>query len=370
MRFLSLAPTNLLRHKLRSAIGAAGIAFGVAAMLSVLSLVNGAIGMFEHILSTDSHYLVFERNVSDLFFSSVPDSAADAIRAMPNVESAHRLLFGIVSSPGYPVITCFGIDADDPRLEKATWLEGNRADFGTHRDTVFLGSRAAAFLKARLGAEIPIGARRFRVGGVFKAANGFEDGGVFMPISEARRFFHREGVSSLIAVKLHDPSKGEAFKRTVLARFPSLSALENREFNSSYNSFRILRTTAWAVGLCAFVLGGLGVANTMLLSVFSRIREIAVLRVCGFSRAQVAAMIFTEALAVALAGLCAGLALGIAALAVLPRLPGFQGYLQAQAGPAVIGGIAATAVLTAVAGALYPAWFATRIQPAEALRYE
>ena len=370
MRFLSLAPTNLRRHKLRSSIGAAGIAFGVAAMLSILSLVNGAIGMFERILSTDSHYLVFERNVSDLFFSSVPDSAAAQIRAMPNVASASRLLFGVVSSPGFPVITCFGIDNDDPRLAKARWIEGDRTAFGQHAGEVYLGSRAASFLKAHLGSEVPIGARRFRVAGVFKTANGFEDGGVFMPIEEARRFFHREGVSSLIAIKLRDPSKGDAFKQTVLRRFPTLSALENREFNSTYNSFRILRTTAWAVGACAFILGGLGVANTMLLSVFSRIREIAVLRVCGLSRAQIATMILAEALAVAAVGLCGGLALGALALAILPRIPEFQGYLQAQAGFGVLGGICATALVTAVAGALYPAWFATRIQPAEALRYE
>ncbi|MEJ1973437.1 MAG: FtsX-like permease family protein [Lacunisphaera sp.] len=63
-------------------------------------------------------------------------------------------------------------------------------------------------------------------------------------------------------------------------------ALENREFSQGYTQFRILHLTAWAVGLCAFLLGGLGVANTMVLSVFSRIREIAVLRVCGFRKAR------------------------------------------------------------------------------------
>lgn len=67
MRFLTLIFTNLRRHRLRALIGVAGIGYGVAAMLTVLSLVNGAIGMFERILAVDSHYLVFEKNVSDLF---------------------------------------------------------------------------------------------------------------------------------------------------------------------------------------------------------------------------------------------------------------------------------------------------------------
>ncbi len=370
MRFLSLIVVNLRRHRLRALIGIAGIGFGVAAMLTILGIVNGAIGMFERILATDSHYLVLEKNVSDLFFSAVRDEDRAAIRALPNVESAHPLLFGIVSSPGFPVITCFGVTAEDPRLERAEWIAGNRAEFGRRLGEIFLGARAAEFLSARLGDDVPIGATTWRVAGILKTENGFEDGGVFMPLGAAQEFFHRGGVCSVVAVKLRDQSAGADFKRAVEAAHPGLIALENREFNQSYHSFRVMKTTAWAVGLCAFLLGGLGVANTMLLSVFSRIREIAVLRVCGFSEGQVAVLIFGEAMAVALAGLALGFALGLAVLAGLPHLPQFQGYVQATVGPGVVIGIVVTALVTAVGGAIYPARYASSIQPAEALRYE
>src|SRR4249920_23220 len=125
MRYLALVFINLRRHKLRALIGVAGIGFGVAAMLTILAIVTGAIGMFERILATDSHYLVFERNVSDLFFSSVTMEQVDAVRARPEVESANPLLFGIVSAPGHPIITCFGLDPADPRLARADWLYGS-----------------------------------------------------------------------------------------------------------------------------------------------------------------------------------------------------------------------------------------------------
>jgi putative ABC transport system permease protein len=370
MRFLALIFTNLRRHRLRALIGVAGIAFGVAAMLTILSIVNGAIGMFERILAVDSHYLVFERNVSDLFFSSVKDDQVAAIRKLPQVAAAQPILFGIVSSGDRPIITCFGVEADNTRLAKAQWRHGARADFGKIADGIWLGSRAAEFLAAKPGDKIEVGHGTFTVAGIFQTENGFEDGGVFLPLPDAQKFFSREGISSIVAIKLHDDTQGAAFKAAVLAAHPKLMALENREFNQSYTQFKILHLTAWAVGLCAFLLGGLGVANTMLLSVFSRIREIAVLRVCGFSQAQVAALIFGEAAAVAALGLAAGLALGYAALFALEHTPAFQGYVQAVVKPGMLLGIIVTALFTAVAGAIYPARFASRIQPADALRYE
>ena len=69
--FARLVIINLRRHKIRSVISIAGISFGVAAMLAVVSIVLGAIGMFQNILANESQYVVFEKDVSDLFFSSV-----------------------------------------------------------------------------------------------------------------------------------------------------------------------------------------------------------------------------------------------------------------------------------------------------------
>ena len=370
MIFLKLILTNLRRHRIRSAISIAGIAFSVAAMLTVVTILQGAIGMFSNILSNDSEVIVFERDVSDLFFSNVPGAAASNIASWPLVAHANPVLFGIVSSAGHPIITCFGVTPSDARLQKADWIAGNRNGFGTQADEVVLGARAAEFLSAELGSEVQIGHTGFRVAGVLKTANGFEDGGVFMPLDAAQRFFHKQGTSSVITVKLRSKADVAAFKNMVQANYPNLVALEDAEFTRSYSQFRILKATAWAVGGCGLLLGGLGVANTMIMSVFTRIREIAILRVNGFSHPQIGGVIFGESAVVSFAGASAGLLVGSCFLFALKRVPALDGYVDPTIHPLLMLVVMMLALLTGVAGALYPAFYAMRVRAVEALRFE
>ena len=370
MIFLKLILTNLLRHRIRSLISIAGIAFSVAAMLTVVTILQGAIGMFSGILSSDSEVIVFERNVSDLFFSNVPAAAVAEIANWPLVAHADPVLFGIVSSSDHPIITCFGVTAADARIRKATWIAGDRAMFAQHGDDVVLGERAAEFMAAALGSHVQIGHALFHVIGILKTANGFEDGGIFMPLASAQSFFHKQGSSSVITIKLRNKDDAAAFKNLVKGKYPNLIALKDAEFDRSYSQFKILKATAWAVGGCGLVLGGLGVANTMIMSVFTRIREIAILRVNGFSHLQIATMIFGESAVVAMLGAGFGLAAGTCLLIVLKQIPALHGYVDVSVHPEVMLIVIVLALGTGVAGALYPAAYAMRIRAVEALRFE
>jgi putative ABC transport system permease protein len=370
MIFLTLIMTNLRRHRIRSFISVAGIAFSVAAMLTVVTILQGAIGMFSGILSSDSEIIVFERNVSDLFFSNVPAAALHEIAMWPMVLHADPVLFGIVSSADHPIITCFGVTAADARIRNAKWVQGDRSAFAQHADDVALGARAAEFLGARLDDHVPIGHGVFHVIGILKTANGFEDGGVFMPLSSAQSFFRKENNSSVITIKLRNKDDANSFKAMVKEKFPNLVGLEDAEFTRSYSQFKILKATAWAVGGCGLVLGGLGVANTMIMSVFTRIREIAILRVNGFSQLQIAAMIFGESAVVSCLGAFFGLLAGTFLLLILKQVPALHGYVDVSIHPVVMLIVIVLALATGVAGALYPAAYALRIRAVEALRFE
>ena len=370
MIFLKLVLTNLLRHKVRSIISIAGIAFSVAAMLIIVTVLQGAVGMFSGILSSDSQLIVYERNVSDLFFSSVPAEAAQAMSGWLIVQHADPVLFGIVSSSDHPIITCFGITDQDARLRKATWVQGDRANFDKQENGIVLGQRAADFMNASVGKTVQIGHGTFQVIGIIKTDNGFEDGGVFMPLASSQSFFHKEGTSSVVTIKLKNKDDVRAFKSLVRQSFPNLVALEDEEFTRSYSQFKILKATAWAVGGCGLLLGGLGVANTMIMSVFTRIREIAILRVNGFSNAQIAAVVFGESALVSVLGAVVGILIGAVFLFVLKFIPALHGYVDTSVQPVVIFVVVLLALLTGFAGALYPAANAMKVRAVEALRFE
>jgi len=362
--------TNLRRHRVRTAIGAAGIALGVATMLSVVGLLGGAVKMFERILRSDAEMVVFEKNVSDLFFSNVPVALVDELQKQPFVKQARPVLFAIISAPDRPIITCFGIQATDGRLQKGEWLKGSAQDFRDDGRGIVLGERAADFVKIAGDGTVELGRESYPVAGIVRMENGFENGGVFMPLAACQQTFRKEGVCSVVTVALAAGHESGEVKTWMNANRPQLTALENEEFSRSYSQFKIMKTTAWVVGGCAFLLGGLSVTNTMILSVFGRIKELAIARVCGFSRSQIAGMIFGESLLVSAFGTLGGWAISAVGLQVLRAIPQMQGYIEPRVGWMEIAGAMSLAALTALGGAMYPAWYAAKLNPAQALRFE
>jgi putative ABC transport system permease protein len=361
---------NLRRHRVRTIIGAAGIALGVATMLSVVGLLGGAVKMFERILRSDAEMVVFEKNVSDLFFSNVPVDLVDELQKQPFIKEARPVLFAIISAPDRPIVTCFGIQASDGRLQKGEWLKGSAAAFKDDGRGIVLGERAADFVKIGSDGLVELGQEKYPVAGIVRMENGFENGGVFMPLATCQESFHKQGVCSVITVALAAGHESSEVKSWMLANHPRVTALENEEFSRSYSQFKILKITSWVVGGCAFLLGGLSVTNTMILSVFGRIKELAIARVCGFSRAQIAGMILGESLLISAIGTLGGWAISSIGLHILKAIPQMQGYIEPRIGWMEIAGAMSLAAFTALGGAMYPAWYAAKLNPAQALRFE
>ena len=131
-----------------------------------------------------------------------------------------------------------------------------------------------------------------------------------------------------------------------------------------------MKTVPIRIRLLAMLVGGIVVANTMIMSIYERTREIGALRALGWSARRILSQILQESLYLCLLAALLGAALGVALLTAIAQLPfassmivpvwHIQTFVQAVA----------VALLLGLLGGLYPAWRASQLQPVEALRYE
>jgi putative ABC transport system permease protein len=119
-----------------------------------------------------------------------------------------------------------------------------------------------------------------------------------------------------------------------------------------------------ALGAVALLVGGVGIANVMVISVLERRSEIGLRRALGASRRHVAEQFLAEALLLSALGGVAGTIIGLAATAIYARSQDWSVQIPTVA---LYGGVGAAVVIGAAAG-LYPSMRAARLSPTEALR--
>jgi putative ABC transport system permease protein len=153
-------------------------------------------------------------------------------------------------------------------------------------------------------------------------------------------------------------------------RFPGVYAATSGEFASEMPDMKSSTAMLNAISLLAILVGGVGVLNTMLMSVLERTREIGVLRALGWRRRSVMGLILREALLIGLLGGLAGvlIAFGLAGLMRLNTALG--SWVDPVWTVGVFLRVIGVALLLGAMGGLYPAYRATRLPPVEALRYE
>jgi len=250
------------------------------------------------------------------------------------------------------------------------WLDRARAAY----PTVVLGSVAAQRLGVREVSgtqQVWLGERWFTVVGILRQ---FElapdlDRSVFIGHAAAETYFDHETLPSRVLVRV-DPSKVDQVL-TVLAatanpQFPEevtvdkpTDALEAQQ--AADDAFTTLLLGLGAVSL---LVGGVGIANIMVISVLERRGEIGLRRALGATRWHVATQFVSEALLLGALGGTGGVLLGVVATAVYANI---QGWTTLVPPVAIIGGLVAAVMIGGLAG-LYPAMRAARLSPTEALR--
>jgi ABC-type lipoprotein release transport system permease subunit len=235
---------------------------------------------------------------------------------------------------------------------------------------IIIGRVAADNLAKEVGQTVRIFDTAFRIVGIYETGVPFEDGGGVVSLRDAQNLFGQPHKVSFLGIWLQDPGQAEAVARAIEARFPEVAISQASEFSEDVVDLRMTRSGTWAIAFLALLVGGAGMMNTMVMSVFERTREIGVLRALGWRKIRVLQMVLHESLALSLLGGAAGLVTGVAFIGLLNADPIMAGFVHARFSAGLFFQALLTALVLGAVGGVYPAWRASRMRPVEALRYE
>jgi putative ABC transport system permease protein len=386
---LRTASVGLHRRRLRVALSALGVAIGIAAMVAVLGIAESSkAGLVAELNQLGTNLLTI--TPGQTFFgqaAKLPEAADRAVRNLSSVRDAAAVTTvsaaTVRRSPYIDARETGGIAVDAADLGLLATLSGNLAsgrflDAASDRyPLVVLGAVAAE----RLGVdrltvkgrpvEVYLGKSWFTVGGVLATLPLAPeiDRAALIGYPIARRLFGTTRSASTLYVRADPEHVHQA-----AALLPAAADPQNPEQTQVSRPSSALQARAEAqstltalflgLGAVALLVGGVGIANVMVISVLERRPEIGLRRALGATRAHIGVQFLGESVLLSLLGGAAGIGLGAAATAGYASV---QGWTLIVPVLAVAGSVAVAVLLGALAG-LYPAARAARLAPAAALR--
>jgi putative ABC transport system permease protein len=269
----------------------------------------------------------------------------------------------------------YGWKADSYEFDSLQLLSGHRLRDG--QPEVMLGDLLAGNLHKNVGDTLEIQGSPFTVAGIYHGGSALEAGAVILPIDQMQQLGGLQGKVTAFHIRLRPPPSGEApdhyLKRAqaeIETALPGLRAVPAAERASNNQIVQLAHAAAWGTSSIALLIGILGIANTMAMSVFERTREIGILRALGWKRWRIMLLILTEAAVLGLAGGIIGLAIGWSALHLLAFLPQTASIVSASFPVLLLAEALGIAVLAGLVAGAFPAWRGAHLSPVEALRHD
>jgi putative ABC transport system permease protein len=156
----------------------------------------------------------------------------------------------------------------------------------------------------------------------------------------------------------------------IQAALPGLRAVPAAERAGNNQLVKLAHASAWGTSCIALLIGILGIANTMAMSVFERTQEIGILRALGWRRWHVLVLIQFEALVLGLGGGFIGIVVGWCALRVLSELPQTASIVSTSFPVLLVVEALGVSILAGLFAGAIPAWRGAKLSPIEALRHD
>lgn len=384
---------DIFRRRLRSLLTVTGIAIGVFAIVVLGAMAEKASVTLE---SNGEYYadkvtIVEERGASALGFGNANRPlTVDKLDELRDFEGVRAVVPQVLlqlddeAMPiGVPPLVVGGFLGSERGEEEWEVTRGRMITESDAREAV-VGADLVEQLDAKVGETVELRGERFEVAGLLEKSYTMMDQAVMVPLADARALLldtlpaafaegtDPDGLALQATVYVAPGADADEMAARIGREVDGVKATGPTELKRQLGQTSIIFSVILAMASAlALVVGGLSIVNTMTVSVAERTREMGVKRALGASTWRVARDVFAEAAVAGGLGGVLGLAFGalVSVLANLATAESTGIALFTVTGRLAVGSVLFSIVLGTVAGA-YPAWYAARMDPVDALAYE
>ncbi len=402
--------SNITHKKLRSWLTILGIVIGVASVVALVSIGEGAQasitsrlgGLGADMITVSSGFSRTGRGGFGFGGGGFGEGGATTKNLTESdvmiIKSTAGVLYvdGIASGRGelsyggeFTTISVQGVDTNVWKNMITTGLASGRYLATGDTNVIVIGSNVASMFKTPLTINrmVSIEGANFKIVGILQSSGGFggSDSTVFMPVQNARQIFNLPlNKISSISIKVNDASMAinisdAITQRLIITRHDTANTQDFTVTSSAAAQQQVSSITGTltlflaAIASISLLVGGIGISNTMFTSVLERTRQIGILKSLGATDNEVMKIFLTESGLIGLIGGITGAVIGIAASFVITeigiRIIGNAGTVTVISPQLVAAAIGFSFIIGALSG-VFPARRAARLQPVEALRYE
>lgn len=264
-------------------------------------------------------------------------------------------------------MTVYGVDPSKLKLVGISDIEGSSIKNGSY--VAIIGKQYSNMQNITIGDNISIQGEQFEVVGIYETGSMMSDNGVYVPYDVLSDLTGEDTFTSIM-VKTTENANNTAVAKAIENKYDDLITITTEEMASMMSDVTgILNTASLAVSLLAIVVGGIGIINTMIMSVYERTKEIGVLKSVGWKSKYILIMIMGETLVLTITAAIVGSIFGILISEAVVLVLGSSDFSLGFSLDTFVLAFG-VAILVGIIGGIYPAYKASKLVPTEALRYE